>query len=116
MSRNLAASASSHDRGSATVRAEAAAPPRVTGISFVAARELDRQLGLLGFVACNVDSVRIDSIVVRRTAAGRLDLRFPSKRSGNGQDFQIVRPASEDARVAIERQIFAALKAQGVAA
>ena len=89
--------------------------PRIGGVVFSPARELDARLGLLGFIACTLDSLRVDGIALRRTAAGRLDLRFPTSRRGSsGRRFQVVWPADEAARQAIEAQVLAALEQQGV--
>lgn len=91
--------------------------PRITSVNFTPARPLDVAHGLHGFVAFTVDGLRLDGVVLRRTQAGRFVLCYPRKHcKRGGAQRAFVRPADEAARQAIEDQVLAALRAQGVAA
>ena len=81
----------------------------ITGVAFTAASPVDRASGLLGFAAFDVGPVRIDSVAVRRTRAGRLELSYPVRARANGGRYAIVRPLDTQARRAIEAQVLDAL-------
>jgi len=81
----------------------------VRHVRFVAACAGDRAAGLLGWVSCSLGAVRLDGIAVRRTRKGRSTLSFPR---GRGHRHP-VRPIDDEARKAIEREVFAAIKLPG---
>ena len=69
-----------------------------------------QKTGLLGWVSFTIsDTLRLDGVTVRRTADGRLTLAFPSKTDRNGRKRSLIRPISEDARLAVEDRVFAVL-------
>jgi hypothetical protein len=89
--------------------------PTVTRVAFSPAPPLDVADGLLGFLAVDVEGLRLDGVALRRTRAGRFDLRYPERRGrGSVPGGAVVRPLTESARQAIERQVFAELERQGV--
>ena len=82
----------------------------VTAVQFTPAGDAERQTGLLGWVTCVLgDLLRLDGIAVRRTRVGRLALSFPRGRGKHPP----VRPSDDEARRAIERQIFDAIGLDG---
>ncbi len=82
----------------------------VTGTKFTAASERDELTGLLGFVSVVVNgAIRLDGITVRRTLDGRLTLSFPSRRGRDGERHAYIRPVDDAVRMAIERQVLAAI-------
>jgi hypothetical protein len=84
--------------------------PKVSAVEFRHAHHADQQRGLLGWASFVLDdAVLVDGVALRRTRAGRLVLSFPDRRHPR------LRPVDDEARRAIERQVFAALDAQGVA-
>lgn len=86
------------------------ARPRVSSVTFARAQHADRQRGLLGWVSLVLDdSVLLDGIALRRTANGHLKLSFPARRDRDGRAHPYVRPLDNEARLAIEEQVLAAL-------
>lgn len=53
--------------------------PTVTRVHFSPAPPLDVADGLLGFLAVDVEGLRLDGVALRRTRAGGLDLRYPQR-------------------------------------
>ncbi len=89
--------------------------PLITNVRFAAARQLDVQAGLLGWISCDIDTLRVDGITVRRSRQGQPYLRFPTRRrASSGREFSVVSPSSEHAKLAIERQILHELERQVV--
>ena len=85
---------------------------KVTNIRFVSA-PADASPGLLGWASFVLDdSLRLDSIAVRRTRAGELALSFPARLDRRGAEHPYIRPIDHAARIAIEAQVFAALPAR----
>ena len=79
-------------------------------VCFTSASPGEVQTGLLGWVSCTLNgTLRLDGLVLRRTADGRLALTFPARRDACGRQHCYVRPLDDRARREIERHIFAAL-------
>ena len=84
----------------------------ITDIEVAAASRADVEEGLLGYVTCTINgALRIERLVLRRTATGRLTLSFPARRTERGRQQFYLRPVSDAARREIEAQIFAAIGA-----
>ncbi len=81
------------------------AHPEVRVTSWVRASDSDIKSGLLGFVAVEYGNLALDSIVIRRTAGGRLCLAFPARTDRAGRRHAYIRPVDDGARREIERQI-----------
>lgn len=56
----------------------------------------------------------VDGVALRRAADGSHALRWPARRDGSGLLRYAVRPLSENARMAIERQVLAALELESI--
>ena len=83
--------------------------PEVRVISYVRGTTEDERRGLLGFLRVAYGELILDSVVLRRTSEGRYALAFPSRDDRAGRRHAIVRPAHDDARREIERQVLADL-------
>ena len=83
----------------------------ITDVTYSPAGEAAERDGLLGFVSFHVDHmVRVEGVMVRRTAVGRLALSFPRRRvDAVGEEQYFVRPVDDTARREVETQVFAAL-------
>ena len=77
--------------------------------TWVAASEQDVRTGLLGYLSVTYGTLVLDSIVLRRTANGRYTLSFPARTDREGRRHSYIRPVSDNARVAIEREILGQL-------
>lgn len=86
----------------------------IRSISFSPADTTLRSTGLLGFVSLRYGGLELDGIALRHTRDGRHILSFPETRRRGGHLQQPVRPASGDARAAIESAVFSELRARGV--
>ena len=86
---------------------------RASAIRFAPAGPRDRATGLLGWVTCTVGLLVLDGIAVRRTRGGRLTLSFPARRGRGGESHAYIRPLDDCARLAIEREVFAAIGLDG---
>jgi hypothetical protein len=71
--------------------------------------EADFERGLLGFVRFRYGDVLVDGVAVRRTLSGTITLSWPERRDGAGRRHAVVRPASDSARVELERAVLAEL-------
>jgi DNA-binding cell septation regulator SpoVG len=90
---------------------------RVSEVRFAAAARAERSKGLLGFVSFVLaDAVRLDSVVVRRTADDRIVLAFPLRHDRNGRQHELVYPINDAARDAITRAVVDALGLRAEAA
>ncbi len=72
----------------------------------------DEQRGLIGYLSLAYGDLILDSVVARRTADGRMTLSWPERRDGQGRRHPIVKPASDEARLRIEKAIFGAAVAE----
>lgn len=70
--------------------------------------------GLLGWVSATIDTLRIDGFVLRRTAAGELQLFYPERMERGGRRHSIVRPVDERTQADIERTVIGQLRRRGV--
>ncbi len=87
--------------------------PEIHSVRYSPAGAEDQRRGLLGWIRCTLGRVVLDGITVRRTQAGRLTLSFPARRGRGGESHAYVRPLDDRARLAIEREIFAAIDLDG---
>lgn len=71
------------------------------------------ELGLLGWVRVRVLGLEFDGIALRRSREGRIYLSFPSRRDRAGNRHYVVRPTSEQTRVAFEAMVLDELRRQG---
>ena len=70
--------------------------------------------GLLGWVRVALDGrIGLDGLGVRRTEAGLLLITFPVRIDGHGNQHRLVWPLDGATRRELERQILAALEAEG---
>jgi DNA-binding cell septation regulator SpoVG len=74
--------------------------------------DADFERGLVAFLRFRYGDVLVDGVCVRRTLDGRIVLAWPERRDGAGRRHAIVRPASEAARVELERAVLAELAQQ----
>ena len=77
--------------------------------SWVHASASDVRTGLLGYLTVAYHDLILDSVVLRRTADGRFALSFPARTDRGGRRHPFVRPADDEARKAIEREILSQL-------
>ena len=86
-------------------------PIVISNVKFTTASREDSAYGLLGYLACTVNSaLRLDGLTLRRTADGRFAVSWPARRDGFGRQRFYVRPIEDRARREIEQQIFRALR------
>ena len=83
--------------------------PLVTDIRFAPASRRDVESGLLGFVSCAIDHLRVQGIALRKSKRGRRVLSFPCRRDSRGQRHALVAPIDDRALRAIEEQVFKAI-------
>lgn len=90
-------------------------PIIVTRVRYKPAREIDRQVGLLGFVACQIDDTfELDGVTLRRKQDGELCLSFPERSDRAGRRHPVLRPLHAETWRLLEDQVFDALRARGV--
>ena len=82
------------------------------GLNPTPGSEADFGRGLLGFLRFRYGDVLVDGVCVRRTLDGRIVLAWPERRDGAGRRHAVVRPASDAARVELERAVLAELAHQ----
>jgi DNA-binding cell septation regulator SpoVG len=83
--------------------------PHVTQARLAAASSPDVARGILGRVRMVVNGLVVQGVCLRRTLDGRLTLVYPARRDEGGEHQIVVRPVDDDARLAIEVQVFTAL-------
>jgi hypothetical protein len=83
--------------------------PEVRVRSWVRASDDEVRSGMLGFLSVEYGTLILDSIVLRRTADGRFALSFPARTDRAGRRHSYVRPADDNARRQIEREILGQL-------
>ncbi len=86
--------------------------PEVRVRTWVRGTDADVRTGLLGYLSVFYGDLVLDSIVLRRTADGRLALSFPAKTDRSGRRHSYFRPIDDDARCAIERAILGEIAAR----
>ena len=74
--------------------------------SWVRGTDAEIRTGLLGYLSVLYGDLVIDGLVLRRTAAGRLTLSYPSRSDRAGRRHFVVRPDGDEARRRIERAVF----------
>lgn len=79
------------------------------------ATDAEVRTGLLGFLSVFYGDLVLDGIVLRRTTEGRFALSWPAKTDRGGQRHAYVRPVDDAARKRIEKAVFGAAVAEGVA-
>ena len=73
--------------------------------TWVKASESDIRTGLLGFLSVHYGDLVLDGIVLRRTADGRFALSFPARTDKSGRRHSYIKPASDEVRQDIEREL-----------
>lgn len=82
-------------------------------VEFVRGTLQAKELGLLGWVRVRVVGLEFDGIALRRSREGRIYLSFPTRRDCAGKRHYVVRPTSEETRVAFEAMVLDELRRQG---
>lgn len=86
----------------------------VTDVVFSPATAHEGARGLIGYVRLRLGGrLRLDGLTLRRTASGAMTVSFPVRRDRQGRSHTLVRLLGEDMRADFERQVIAALRAQG---
>lgn len=85
------------------------ADPEVRVRSWVRGSDDDVRSGLLGYLSVSYGTLVLDGLVLRRTADGRLAISFPARTDRAGRRHSYIRPADDQARIAIEREILGQL-------
>ena len=83
--------------------------PDIRVRTWVRATGDDIRSGLLGFLSVRYGDLILDGITLRRTANGRFALSFPARTDRAGKRHSYIRPASDEARQAIERELLGQL-------
>ncbi|MFT7464310.1 MAG: hypothetical protein ACI9EF_002663 [Pseudohongiellaceae bacterium] len=82
-------------------------PPRITELVVSASSAADQRTGLMAWLRFRLyDQIVIDGIALRRSRDDRLILSWPRRRDNRGQLHHSVRPADDDARLALEAAVF----------
>ena len=81
----------------------------ISALRFTPCSKADQQRGLLGYIQFQHGSVRLDSVALRRTRRGRLELSYPERTRGKGKRYPIFCPASDEAREGLEAAVLASL-------
>lgn len=71
------------------------------------------EFGLLGWVRVQIMGLEFDGIALRRSREGRIYLSFPTRQDRTGKRHYVVRPTSDEARVAFEAMVLDELRRQG---
>ena len=83
---------------------------KITNVRIIPAPAEDQERGLAGWASFVLaDSIRIDSVAIRRTAAGAYALSYPSRTDRSGSQHPYFLPVGEKLRRQLEIEIFAAL-------
>lgn len=73
--------------------------------TWVKGTEEDRRAGLLGYLSVFYGQLILDGIVLRKTAEGRYALSFPARTDRAGRKHSYIRPADDEVRQDIEREL-----------
>lgn len=88
-------------------------PVAVSNVRIVLAGDDDVLDGLVGFLRFRLDdALDVDCVALRVTRAGEIVFAWPEKPDSRGRKRTIVRPATDEARLAIEGAILEALLPQ----
>jgi hypothetical protein len=90
-----------------------ASSPMVTGIRLRQPTRALAERGLIAWVDCQHGLLLLQGIEVRRTLAGELVISFPPTRQVRGRLSCAAKPVSDQARRAIQADIFAEMTRQG---
>jgi len=83
---------------------------QISQVEFKAAEPWEVESGLLGWVACKLNSsFLINGLAVRRTMEGKRTLSFPARRDRIGRKHYYLKPLNDEARREVERQVLQAL-------
>ena len=82
-------------------------------VELVRATSDAEELGLLGWVRVRVVGLEFDGIALRRSREGRIYLSFPTRKDRAGKRHYVVRPTSDETRVAFEAMVLDELRRQG---
>ena len=83
----------------------------ISDVQFYYGDPKDRSEGLCEWIYATLNgSIRLEAMTLRRTAEGNYAISFPSRFDHAGRKRFFYRPLNDRARIALERQIFAALK------
>lgn len=82
----------------------------ILDLSVTPARPHDRRQGLLAFIAFSIAGLRIDGVTLRRTRTGDISLSFPTRKNGDGQARQLVRPLTSKIRDALMQRVLKELR------
>lgn len=66
----------------------------VRALQFTPGTDAQECDGLLGFLRFECGPFLVDSVQLRRTRAGQMTLRFPSRVSPGGVEYPLIRPAT----------------------
>ena len=81
------------------------AEPQIRIRSWVKASESEIRTGLLGYLSVFYGDLVLDGIVLRRTADGRFALSFPARTDSSGRKHPYIRPANDEVRQRVEREL-----------
>lgn len=81
---------------------------RVTDVRLAPAPARERAAGLLGFVSCTINGLRVDGLALRRTRHSGHRITLPRRRG-----HPVVRPVARGGTDALERAILDALREMG---
>jgi hypothetical protein len=82
----------------------------ISEVRFSEAGPGDLESGILGWLDFVLNRcIRVSGVCLRRTRSGQLTLSYPTRIDGNGREHFVIRPITDEARRAIEAQVFAAL-------
>jgi DNA-binding cell septation regulator SpoVG len=81
-------------------------PLHVDVHAFTRGSDDDVRAGLLGYLQLVVgERLLLDGITLRQTEEGRKALSFPTRTDRRGQQHSLIRPTTNEARIAIERAV-----------
>ena len=81
----------------------------ISALRFTPCSSADHERGLLGYLQFQHGSIRLDSVALRRTRRGRLELSYPTRTRGNGKRYALFCPADDEARQGLEAAVLEAL-------
>ena len=73
--------------------------------SWVKGSDEDQRSGLLGYLSVQYGTLVLDGLTLRRTAAGKFAISFPSRTDRAGRKHALIRPADDAARKDIEAEL-----------
>ena len=73
--------------------------------TWVKASESDIKTGLLGYLSVHYGDLVLDGLVLRRSADGRFLISFPARSDSSGRKHPYIRPANDEVRQRVEREL-----------